>query len=192
MIESGYFGITIQKDENYKQSFELSKDDIKKFPIVLCEIQSKFTVKNNSRRDSILLRVYPFKDIKNPTEMYYSGRKSLKFYEFLKLNDDNKVRLNRNELANILLSMNKEPELKDSVMEILRYARFTTGYKRDGERYYRMQLFLSYDCVVSIFLNRITLDTISRLIQSKYLSPITFIEPTNDDVEFSNENNDLI
>ena len=196
MIESEYKGIYIQKYENFKKRSELTKEEIKAFPIVLCEIQSKFIIKDNSRRDSIQLKVYPFKDIKNPIEMYYSGKKSSKFYEFVKLNDDNQVRLARIEYTNILRFMNKEPELKDSCLEILRYARFITGISPvNNERYYRVQLFLSFDCVKSIFLDRITLHTISNLIESKYISPVTFIEPVTDDYEFKidkNENTELI
>lgn len=191
-IESEYKGIYIQKEKEFKKRNELTKEEIKAFPIVLCEIQSKFTRKDASRKDSVLLKVYPFVDNKHHETIEYSGRKHQKFYEFLRLNEDNKIRLTRSELANILLSTNKEPELKDSCLEVLRYARFTTGISPvNHERYYRMQLFLSFDCVKSIFFNKVDLGTMSNLIEKKYISPVVFIEPTIDDIEFAKEEKEV-
>lgn len=191
-IESEYKGIYIQKEKEFKKRNELTKEEIKAFPIVLCEIQSKFTRKDASRKDSVLLKVYPFVDNKHPEMVEYSGRKHRKFYELLRLNEDNDVRLTRSEYANILLFMNQDPELKDSCLEVLRYARFTTGISPvNHERYYRMQLFLSFDCVKSIFFNRVALGTMSNLIEKKYISPVTFIEPVTDDIELKKEEKEV-
>ncbi len=195
LIESGFFGITIKKDPNYKTSDELTREDLKQFPKVLCEITSKFIKKNNSRRDSVLLKVYPFVDLRYSDIVYYLGKKSNVFYDGIRLNEDNKVRFNRTEYVNILYALGLDTtKLEDSFLEFLRYARFTTGISPvTNGRYYRMQLFLTERFVISLFFNPIVLDTISRAIKSGVISPITFIEPSNDDVEFKNEKseNDL-
>lgn len=193
LIESGYAGITIIKDDNFIPRKELTKEDIKKFPLVLIQLVTKFTNKNNNQRDSISLRVYPFQDEKDKTQFIYNGFKVNKFSDFIRLNDDNSVRLTRNELVNIYLSMNKSPEITDSVIQLPRYGRFITGVNpADGTRHYRLQLFISYDCVKSIFFNHITLDTISKLIKNKYIAPVTFVEATSEDLEFTNDNQELI
>lgn len=193
LIESGYEGITIVKDENFIPRSELTKEDIKKFPLVLVQLVTKFINKSNNQRDSISLRVYPFKDEKDKTQLIYNGFKVNKFSDFIRLNDDNSVRLTRNELVNIFLSINKSPEITDSLIQLPRYARFITGINPvDGTRHYRLQLFISFDCVKSIFFNRITLDTISKLIKNKYIAPVVFTEATSDDLDFENQNQELI
>ena len=193
LIKSGYEGISIVKDESFIPRKELTKEDIKKFPLVLVQLVTKFTNKSNNQRDSISLRVYPFHDEKDKTQLIYNGFKSNKFSDFIRLNDDNSVRLTRNELVNIYLSMGKNPEITDSVIQLPRYGRFITGVNpADGTRHYRLQLFISYDCVKSIFFNHITLDTISKLIKNKYIAPVTFVEATSDDLEFENDNQELI
>lgn len=193
LIESGYPGITIIKDDNFIPRKELIKEDIKKFPLVLVQLVTKFTNKNNNQRDLISLRVYPFQDEKDKTQLIYKGFKVNKFSDFIRLNDDNSVRLTRNELVNIYLSMGKNPEITDSVIQLPRYARFITGINpTDGTRHYRLQLFISFDCVKSIFFNHITLDTISKLVKNKYIAPITFVEATSEDLEFTNDNQELI
>ena len=79
-------------------------------------------------------------------------------------------------------------KLKSSVIEVLRYARFITGINPlKKERYYRLQVFFTSTLVKSVFLDNVTLDTISKAIKSGAIPPITFIEPTYDDVEFKNE-----
>lgn len=60
LIESGYEGITIVKDENFIPRSELTKEDIKKFPLVLVQLVTKFINKSNNQRDSISLRVVSF------------------------------------------------------------------------------------------------------------------------------------
>lgn len=193
LIKSGYEGISIVKDESFIPRKELTKEDIKKFPLVLVQLVTKFTNKSNNQRDSISLRVYPFHDEKDKTQLIYNGFKSNKFSDFIRLNDDNSVRLTRNELVNIYLSMGKNPEITDSVIQLPRYGRFITGVNpADGTRHYRLQLFISYDCVKSVFFNHITLDTISKLIKNKYIAPVVFIEATSDDLEFENDNQELI
>jgi len=193
LIESGYFGIKIIKDDNFIPRSELTKEDIKKFPLVLVQLVTKFTNKSNNQRDSISLRVYPFQDEKDKTQLIYNGFKSNKFSEFIRLNDDNKVKMTRNELVNIYLSLNKEPEITDSVLQLPRYARLVTGINPvDGKRNYRLQLFLSYDCVKTVFINYLTLETISKLIKNKYIAPVVFTEATSDDLEFENDNQELI
>lgn len=190
--ESKYPGIYIQKDNTFKRRSELTKEEIKQFPKVLAELQAKFTIKENSRRDSIQVRVYPFLDKTNKEIQYYSGIKSKTFYSFIKINDDNQVRLVRGEYANVLLSLGIEPELKDAVYEIPRYARFTTGLNPiTNERYYRLQLFLSFDYVKSIFFDYITLETMSKLIKSGKIEPVVFIEPASDDIEFKKEEKEI-
>lgn len=193
LIESEYEGITIVKDEDFIPRSNLTKEDIKKFPLVLVQLVTKFINKNNNQRDSISLRVYPFKDEKDKTQLIYNGFKVNKFSDFIRLNDDNSVRLTRNELVNIFLSINKSPEITDSLIQLPRYARFITGINPvDGTRHYRLQLFISFDCVKSIFFNRITLDTISKLIKNKYIAPVVFTEATSDDLDFENKNQELI
>lgn len=192
-VETPYPGITIVKDDNFIPRRELTKDYIKKFSLVLVQLVTKFTNKNNYQRDSISLRVYPFKDEKDKTQLIYNGYKTNRFSDFIRLNDDNSVRLTRNELVNIYLSMGKEPEITDSVLLLPRYARFITGINpADGNRHYRLQLFLSYDCVKSIFLNKITLDTIATLIKNKYIAPVVFTEATSDDLDFTDDSQELI
>ena len=129
LIESEYEGITIVKDENFIPRSNLTKEDIKKFPLVLVQLVTKFINKNNNQRDSISLRVYPFKDEKDKTQLIYNGFKVNKFSDFIRLNDDNSVRLTRNELVNIFLSINKSPEITDSLIQLPRYARFITDRK---------------------------------------------------------------
>lgn len=193
LIESGYEGITIVKDENFIPRSELTKEDIKKFPLVLVQLVTKFINKSNNQRDSISLRVYPFEDKKDKTQLIYNGFKVNKFSDFIRLNDDNSVRLTRNELVNIFLSINKSPEITDSLIQLPRYARLITGINpADGTRHYRLQLFISFDCVKSIFFNRITLETISKLIKNKYIAPVVFTEATSDDLDFENQNQELI
>lgn len=193
LIESEYEGITIVKDEDFIPRSNLTKEDIKKFPLVLVQLVTKFINKNNNQRDSISLRVYPFKDEKDKTQLIYNGFKVNKFSDFIRLNDDNSVRLTRNELVNIFLSINKSPEITDSLIQLPRYARFITGINPvDGTRHYRLQLFISFDCVKSIFFNRITLETISKLIKNKYIAPVVFTEATSDDLDFENQNQELI
>ena len=193
LIESGYPGITIIKDDNFIPRSELTKEDIKKFPLVLVQLVTKFINKSNNQRDSISLRVYPFKDEKDKTKLIYNGFKVNKFSDFIRLNDDNSVRLTRNELVNIFLSINKSPEITDSLIQLPRYARLITGINpADGTRHYRLQLFISFDCVKSIFFNRITLETISKLIKNKYIAPVVFTEATSDDLDFENQNQELI
>jgi hypothetical protein len=193
LIESGYEGITIVKDENFIPRSELTKEDIKKFPLVLVQLVTKFINKSNNQRDSISLRVYPFEDKKDKTQLIYNGFKVNKFSDLIRLNDDNSVRLTRNELVNIFLSINKSPEITDSLIQLPRYARLITGINpADGTRHYRLQLFISFDCVKSIFFNRITLETISKLIKNKYIAPVVFTEATSDDLDFENQNQELI
>lgn len=193
LIESGYEGITIVKDENFIPRSELTKEDIKKFPLVLVQLVTKFINKSNNQRDSISLRVYPFEDKKDKTQLIYNGFKVNKFSDLIRLNDDNSVRLTRNELVNIFLSINKSPEITDSLIQLPRYARLITGINpADGTRHYRLQLFISFDCVKSIFFNRITLKTISKLIKNKYIAPVVFTEATSDDLDFENQNQELI
>lgn len=193
LIESGYEGITIVKDENFIPRSELTKEDIKKFPLVLVQLVTKFINKSNNQRDSISLRVYPFEDKKDKTQLIYNGFKVNKFSNLIRLNDDNSVRLTRNELVNIFLSINKSPEITDSLIQLPRYARLITGINpADGTRHYRLQLFISFDCVKSIFFNRITLETISKLIKNKYIAPVVFTEATSDDLDFENQNQELI
>ena len=193
LIESGYPGITIIKDDNFIPRSELTKEDIKKFPLVLVQLVTKFTNKSNNQRDSISLRVYPFQDEKDKTQLIYNGFKVNKFSDLIRLNDDNSVRLTRNELVNIFLSINKSPEITDSLIQLPRYARFITGINPvDGTRHYRLQLFISFDCVKRVFFNRITLETISKLIKNKYIAPVVFTEATSDDLDFENQNQELI
>lgn len=193
LIKSGYEGISIVKDESFIPRKELTKEDIKKFPLVLVQIVTKFTNKSNNQRDSISLRVYPFHDEKDKTQLIYNGFKSNKFSEFIRLNDENKVKMTRNELVNIYLSMGKNPEITDSVLQLPRYARLITGISPvDGKRNYRLQLFLSYDCVKTVFINYVTLETISKLIKNKYIAPVVFTEATSDDLEFDNQTQELI
>ena len=193
LIESGYPGITIIKDDNFIPRSELTKEDIKKFPLVLVQLVTKFINKSNNQRDSISLRVYPFQDEKDKTQLIYNGFKVNKFSDLIRLNDDNSVRLTRNELVNIFLSINKSPEITDSLIQLPRYARFITGINPvDGTRHYRLQLFISFDCVKRVFFNRITLETISKLIKNKYIAPVVFTEATSDDLEFENDNQELI
>lgn len=193
LIESEYEGITIVKDENFIPRSELTKEDIKKFPLVLVQLVTKFINKSNNQRDSISLRVYPFEDKKDKTQLIYNGFKVNKFSNLIRLNDDNSVRLTRNELVNIFLSINKSPEITDSLIQLPRYARFITGINPvDGTRHYRLQLFISFDCVKRVFFNRITLETISKLIKNKYIAPVVFTEATSDDLDFENQNQELI
>ena len=192
IIKSNFEGITIVKDENFIPRSELTKEDIKKFPLVLVQLVTKFTNKNNSQRDSISIRVYPFVDKKEKLQVVYNGYRTNKYSEFIRLNDDNSVRLTRTELVNIYLSMGKVPEIIDSFLLLPRYARFITGINpADGNRHYRLQLFISFDCVKSIFLNTITLDTISKLVKNGYIEPVTFVEATKEDLDFI-ETEDLI
>lgn len=193
LIESEYEGITIVKDENFIPRSNLTKEDIKKFPLVLVQLVTKFINKSNNQRDSISLRVYPFEDKKDKTQLIYNGFKVNKFSDLIRLNDDNSVRLTRNELVNIFLSINKSPEITDSLIQLPRYARFITGINPvDGTRHYRLQLFISFDCVKRVFFNRITLETISKLIKNKYIAPVVFTEATSDDLDFENQNQELI
>ena len=47
LIESEYEGITIVKDENFIPRSNLTKEDIKKFPLVLVQLVTKFINKSN-------------------------------------------------------------------------------------------------------------------------------------------------
>lgn len=193
LIESQYEGISILKDENFIPRSNLTKEDIKKFPLVLVLLVTKFINKSNNQRDSISLRVYPFENKKDKTRLIYNGFKVNKFSDLIRLNDDNSVRLTRNELVNIFLSINQNPEITNSVIKLPRYARFITGINpADGTRHYRLQLFISFDCVKSIFFDRITLETISKLIKNKYIAPVVFTEASSDDLDFENQNQELI
>lgn len=178
--ESGYYGITIRKDDNFIIRGDLTKKEIKEFPKVLVQLTSKFTNKANSQRDSINIRIYPFHDKKDKEIIQYDFGKTSKFSDFIRLNDDNKVRLERTELINVLLSMNMSPEVSDMFLNLVRYGRFLTSVNtHDGKRSYRLQVFLSFDCVKTVFIKESALSTISTLIKKGYIDPVEFIEPTN-------------
>lgn len=181
VIDSPYKGITIVKDKNFVPKGELTKDMIKNFSRVLVELEAKFTLKANTQRDSIKVRVYPFKDKKDPSKVTYSGQESKKFNELIRLNDDNSVRLTRNDFVDILISLNIAPEIKDKFLRVLRYARFITAVDpKNNRRNYRVQVFFSPGCVESIFIEDSTLETVSTLISAGYIPPVQFIEASSE------------
>lgn len=181
VIDSPYKGITIVKDKNFVPQGELTKEMIKSFSRVLVELEAKFTLKSNTQRDSIKVRVYPFKDKKNPIVVTYSGQESKKFLELIRLNDDNSVRLTRNDFVDILISLNIIPEIRDKFLRVLRYARFITAVDpKNNRRNYRVQVFFSPGCVESIFIEDSTLETVSTLISAGYIPPVQFIEASSE------------
>lgn len=186
VIESGYPGITIVKDKNFIPRSELNRSEIAKFPIVLTEITAKFVNKADVQRDTILFKVYPFQDKTSNEEVEYLGKNMKKFFEWVRLNDDNSVRLTRLEYGNILRSIKSSLVLSNSVITIPRYARFITGVNPvDDRRHYRIQIFFSMGCVKSIFLEEGTLSMISDYIVDGFIKPIEFVEATS---EFDFEN----
>lgn len=190
VIDSGYYGITIRKDENFVKRSDLTKKEIKGFSRVLVQLTSKFTNKSNSQRDSINIRIYPFSDKKDKEVIQYDFGKCQKFSDFIRLNDDNKVRLVRTEFIDVLLSMNMVPEVSDMNLELVRYGRFLTSIGHDGKRNYRVQVFLSFDCVKAVFIRENTLSTISTLVKKGYIEPVEFIEASAE--EFDLEEEELI
>lgn len=191
VVESGYPGITIRKDDNFVKRSDLSKKEIKGFPRVLVQLTSKFTNKSNSQRDSINIRIYPFHDKKDKEVIQYDFGKCPRFSDFVRLNDDNKVRLTRTEFIDVLLSMNMVPEVSDMNLELVRYGRFLTSIGHDGKRNYRVQVFLSFDCVKAVFIREKTLSTISTLVKKGYIDPVEFIEASAEEIDLDEED-DLI
>lgn len=194
LIESGYPGITIREDLSFKRRSELTEEEIKKFNPVLCKFQTQFTQKANYEKDSINVKVYPFVDLKqNELFKYDDGKKGKIYSEYVVLYLDKKVKIERMEYLNLLLLLGKEPTLTDTITKVRRYARFITGIginpkTKMKERYYRAQVFFSENCVKSFFFNKVTLDTMSALIKSGYIAPVTFIEPLEDDDDYVVEN----
>lgn len=186
VIESGYEGITIVRDENFIPRSELTREDIKKFPLVLAVILSRYYLKEANERDSIQFRIYPFLDKKSKgyeKNVSISLNENLKeYYKFVKLNDDNKEVIDRNEFASIMLSSRIPVKLENQKIIIPRFGRFITAVK-DGRRHYRLQVFLSFDLVRTLFINDQIMKLISMSIKAGYISPVEFIEATTDELD---------
>lgn len=186
VIQSGYEGITIVRDENFIPRSELTREDIKKFPLVLAVILSRYYLKEANERDSIQFRIYPFLDKKSKgyeKNVSISLNENLKeYYKFVKLNDDNKEVIDRNEFASIMLSSRIPVKLENQKIIIPRFARFITAVK-DGRRHYRLQVFLSFDLVRTLFINEQIMKLISMSIKAGYIEPVEFVEATTDELD---------
>lgn len=193
VIKTEYEGIKIVKDDNFIPRSRLTRDDVKKFSLVLVSIIAKFYHKENNERDSIQLKVYPFVDIKSKdyeTNLSVLMKSKLReYYKFVKLNEDNKVKLDRNDLGFVLFSINKLPTLKDQKLTLPRYARFITAVK-DGRRHYRLQLFLSFDLVKTIFISDSIMKLIETCIHAGVIDPVEFIEATSEELELESSGKD--
>lgn len=192
IVKCNYDGIKIIVDKNFIPKSELTRDDIKKFNYVLVNLVAKFTNKANSQRDSISLKVYPLV-AKNGNVRNYSGFKTSEFSELFRLNDDRQVALIRNDLTSILLAMGKTPVIENMSIDFVRYARFITGISdTDGRRHYRIQIFISFNIVKTIFLSDADMLMISALIKNNYVDPIVFVEATSDINEELSSSSDLL
>ena len=189
VIESPFKGITIVRDKDFIPKGELTEEKIKTFSRVLVEIVAKFTLKANTQRDSVQVRVYPFFDKRDPVKVTYSGQDSKKYIDLIRLNDDNKVKLTRNDFVSILISLKMFPKIEDKYLEAVRYARFISAVNpKNNRRNYRVQVFFSPGCVESIFIEDSTLETVSKLISAGYISPVQFIEASSEfEFEFEND-----
>ena len=191
-VKCDYEGIKIIVDKNFIPKSLLTREDIKKFNYVLINLVAKFTNKANSQRDAISLKVYPLV-AKNGNIRNYSGFKTNEFSELYRLNDDRQVSLIRNDLTSILLAMGKTPVIENMSIDFVRYARFITGISNvDGRRHYRIQVFISFNIVKTIFLSEADMLMISSLIKNNYVDPITFVEATSDINEDVSSSNDLL
>jgi len=191
-VKCDYEGIKIIVDKNFIPKSLLSREDIKKFNYVLINLVAKFTNKANSQRDAISFKVYPLV-AKNGNIRNYSGFKTNEFSELYRLNDDRQVSLIRNDLTSILLAMGKTPVIENMSIDFVRYARFITGISNvDGRRHYRIQVFISFNIVKTIFLSEADMLMISSLIKNNYVDPITFVEATSDINEDLSSSNDLL
>lgn len=191
VIQSGYEGITIVRDENFIPRSELTRDDIKKFPLVLAVIVAKYYLKEANERDSIQFRIYPFLDKKSKEyekNVSISLNEKLKeYYKFVKLNEDNKEVIDRNELASIMIASKLSPKLVNQKLILPRFARFITAVK-DGRRHYRLQVFLSFDLVRTLFISDQLMKLISISVKAGYIEPVEFVEASSEELELkSNE-----
>lgn len=188
VIQTGYEGITIVKDENFIPRSELTREDIRKFPLVLAVIVSKYYLKEANERDSIQFRIYPFVDAKskgyekNVSIQMDNGVKE--YYKFVKLNEDNAEIIDRNDLGSIMIGSRLVPKLENQKLTLPRFARFLTGVK-DGRRHYRLQVFLSNDVVRTLFISDKIMKLIEISIKAGLINPVEFIEATSDELEVS-------
>ncbi len=186
VIQSGYEGITIVRDENFIPRSELTRDDIKKFPLVLAVIVAKYYLKEANERDSIQFRIYPFLDKKSKEyekNVSISLNEKLKeYYKFVKLNEDNIEVIDRNELASIMIVSKLSPKLENQKLILPRFGRFISAVK-DGRRHYRLQVFLSFDLVRTLFISDQLMKLISISVKAGYIEPVEFVEASSEELE---------
>lgn len=182
-----YPGITVIKDENFIPRKDLTRDDIKKFSIVKVVVSSVFKEGQNPR---ITFKLFPF--VCNPhQQVIIQGKKVNEYTDLFRLNDDvsNNIRLSANEYTSLLIASNMKLEHKNKVFSMLKYARFITGVsQKDNRRYYKVQLFLSFDNVKTLWLSETEMSTISTLIVNKFIDPVSFVEVSSDELEIDDVN----
>ena len=185
-----YPGIKLIKHENFIPRKDLKKEDIKKFSIVEVEISSIFKQGKDPR---INFKVFPF--VEKPYELVtIQGRKINNFSRLFRLNGDisNNIRLSANEYTGILLASKLPVDFSDKVFSLLKYARFITGISlKDNKRYNKVQLFLAFDNVKTLWLSDIDLRTISALYTSNLIDEVIFYEVSSSDLELEETNVDV-
>lgn len=185
-----YPGVKVVDDINFIPRSRLNKEDIKKFNIVRID----FNVVFKNDRDRINFKIYPFvNNLSNKMFEVIQGKTIPSYCLLVRLNDDisNNVRLTRNEYVDILLANKMPLNLTDANFSVLRYGRLIYSEKND-KRYYRLQLFLSFNLVKSFWISEAMVQTLSKLVESGYIEPITFYQATSEEFEDEATNDDLI
>ena len=182
-----YPGIKVIKDENFIPRKDLTRDDIKKFSIVKVVVSSVFKEGKNPR---ITFKVFPF--VAKPHDLVtIQGRKVNEYSDLFRLNDDisNNIRLSANEYTGLLIASKMPLEHKDKVFSLLKYVRFITGIShKDNRRYNKVQLFLSFDNVKTLWLSETEMVTISKLVEGNFIDPVTFTEVSYEELELDDNN----
>lgn len=185
-----YPGIKVIKQENFIPRKDLKKEDIKKFSIVEVVLSSVF---KNRKEPKINFKVFPF--VKKPYELVkIQGIEINNFSRLFRLNGDisNNIRLSANEYTGILLDAKMSVDFSDKVFSILKYARFITGISlKDNKRYNKVQLFLAFDNVKTLWLSDIDLRTISALYSSNLIDEVIFHEVSSTELELDETNVDV-
>lgn len=185
-------GITVIPITNFIPLKDLTKDDIRKMGLVRVEINAVFRKNSNDR---INFKVYPFKNVfkNNVFKNNIFNDEDNKFAEYsdlIRINDEisNNERLTRNEYISILINSKMKVEVSDNSFSLLRHARLLTGVsKKTGERYYKMQLFISKDIVKTFWISDHLVQTLSDGIVGRLFQPVTFYEATSEELELDNE-----
>lgn len=180
-------GITVIPITNFIPLKDLTKDDIRKMGLVRVEINAVFRKNSNDR---INFKVYPLKNVFKDNIFNDENNKFAEYSDLIRINDEisNNERLTRNEYISILINSKMKVEASDKSFSLLRYARLLTGVsKKTGERYYKMQLFLSKDIVKTFWISDLLVQTLSDGIVGRLFQPVTFYEATSEELELDNE-----